>query len=85
MNSYLPDVEVKTDLTGFSSGQSYAFARRHDKTCSWDKCSYAGRTICVSGAAETRLLFMKILLKQMSVNTERITAIRFVSCTSLFC
>ena len=68
MNSYLPDVEVKTDLTGSSSGLSHAIARRHDKTCSWDKCSYAGRTIYVSGAAETRLILfffvivMKILL-----------------------
>ena len=32
--AYLPDVEVKTDLLGFSSGRSLSIAQRLDEICS---------------------------------------------------
>ena len=48
-SSYLPDVEVKADLVGSSSGPSLSIAHRLDESCSWNKCFHSGRRIYVSG------------------------------------
>ena len=48
-SAYLPDVEVKADLIGSSSGLSLSIAQRSDETCSWNKCFHSGRRIYVSG------------------------------------
>ena len=61
LTAYLPDVEVKADLIGSSSGLSLSIAHRLDKSCSWDKCSHSGRRIYVSGYCGNAVPSSKII------------------------